>query len=240
MSGKTALFSTILRKCQQVFTSEVFETIRTKKGNTQQAERIYITKIRTILEEMKLGFTEAGSQQPYDFRIEMENGEKLLLEAKKADSLNIYFNDTCPCEDGYYIIIFTGKFTKSVITQIPPCVVGANGNEFIEKCPWVKDYQQELNLLKEKYRHMPGNMSVYPRPTFKSDISFILERNGIKKTVEEIEILEKERKEEEKKKKEEEKKKKEEEKKRKQEEKKKLKDEEKKIKEEKKRETMKK
>ena len=187
--NKQELFQAILKRCQEEFTPEVFEAIRTKKGNTQQAERIYITIIRNILEEMKLSFTEAGSQQPYDFRIEMEDGEKLLLEAKKADTFSIYFNDTCPCKDGYYIVIFTGKRTKCVHTQVDACVVGVNGQEFVKECPWVEDYAAELNQLKEKYRHMPGNMSVYPRPTFKSDIAFILEHEGKKLTNQRIDEL---------------------------------------------------
>ena len=187
--NKQQLFQAILKRCQEEFTPEIFEAIRTKKGNTQQAERIYITTIRNILEEMKLRFEEAPSQQPYDFRIEMADGEKLLLEAKKADTFSIYFNDTCPCKNGYYIVIFTGKRTKCVHTQVDACVVGVNGREFVKECPWVEDYAAELNQLKEKYRHMPGNMSVYPRPTFKSDIAFILEQEGKKLTNQRIDEL---------------------------------------------------
>jgi hypothetical protein len=125
---------------------------------------------------MNLKFTEAGSQQPYDFRIELpETNQILNLEIKKTDNYVIYFNDTCPSENAYYVIIFTGKTYKRK-ESIQPCIIGVNGIEFIHQCPWIKEYSQELNLLKEKYKNMPGNMSVYPRPTYKSDIKFLMDK----------------------------------------------------------------
>jgi hypothetical protein len=175
----STLFKQILVKVKQCFaSSDLFGQIRTQKGNTQTAERIYISCIRKILNEMGLTFKEAGSQQPYDFRINIPDSEDILkLEAKKTDSFNIYFNDTCPTEEAYYMIFFTGKVYKTK-DSIPARILGVNGSVFTAKCPWIKDYASELSILKEKYRHMSGNMSVYPRPTYKSDIRFLIEAPG--------------------------------------------------------------
>ena len=76
------LFNEIYQKVKDTFSSEMNEQIRTKSGNTQNAERIYITFIRGILTEMDLTFSEASSQQPYDFRITIPGSDEILkLEA---------------------------------------------------------------------------------------------------------------------------------------------------------------
>ena len=168
------LFHAIYQKVKDSFTRNMMVDIRTKHGDTQKAERIYITFIREILNEMNLTFSEAGSQQPYDFRINIPGGEDVLkLEAKKTDSLTIYFNDTCPSPDAYYIIFFTGK-TYARKDDIPSKIIGVNGSEFIKQCPWIEEYKADLDALKQKYKMVEGPMTVYPRPTFKSDISFLL------------------------------------------------------------------
>ena len=54
-------------------------------------------------------------------------------------------------------------------------IIGVNGSEFIKQCPWIEDYKTELDILKKKIRRKTRRtMSVYPRPTFKSDIRFLL------------------------------------------------------------------
>lgn len=85
---------------------------KTKNGDTQVAERTYISIIRAVLKHMGYEFEEAPSQQPYDFRVKMTDGSTLFLEAKKTDGKTVYFNDTCPCEKAFYIVIFTGKESK--------------------------------------------------------------------------------------------------------------------------------
>ena len=168
------LFNTIYQKVKDKFSSEMNEQIRTKNGNTQKAERIYITFIRDILNEMNLTFTEASSQQPYDFRITIpESDEILKLEAKKTDNFNIFFNDTCPTKDSYYIIFYTGKKYKNK-KDIPFKIICVNGYEFIKQCPWIEQYREKLEILKKEFKDQEGPMSVYPRPTYKSSIHFLL------------------------------------------------------------------
>ena len=68
------------------------------------------------------------------------------------------------------------KFEKN----IPPQLCFLNGSQFLVDAPWIADYIAELTILKDKYargsnkKQLPGIMSVYPRPTFKADISSFL------------------------------------------------------------------
>ena len=171
---KCSLFNQIFSEVKKALTPDFIAQLRTTQGNTQIPERLYMSRIHDILKnKMNLKFEEASSQKPYDFRIKIPNSDDiLLLEVKKTDSNTIYFNDTCPTEKAFYIIIVSGKMYKTK-ADIPPRVLGVNGSVFTKYCPWIKPFSEELGALKEKYRHMPGNMSVYPRPTFKSDISFL-------------------------------------------------------------------
>jgi len=49
-----------------------------------------------------------------------------------------------------------------------------NGEEFIRDSPWIHDYIQEINALKDKYARgenkklLEGIMEVYPRPTLQN------------------------------------------------------------------------
>jgi hypothetical protein len=77
---------------------------KTEKGNTQISERIIIQKIGAILDSMGLNYVEAGSQQSKDFR--NVGNIDLNIEVKKTDNTTIYFNDTCPSKDIYYIMLY--------------------------------------------------------------------------------------------------------------------------------------
>lgn len=151
------------------------ESLKTKKGNTQNAERIYIKKIKDIFDENDITYEEAASQQSKDFR--NINKTELNLECKKTDSLTIYFNDTCPNKDINYCIIFTGN------KKIPPQLVFINGQKIVEtSMPWIDDYTRELTILKDKYcrgenkKNLCGMMEVYARPTYKANIECLLEK----------------------------------------------------------------
>ena len=92
---------------------------KTEKGNTQISERIIIQKIGDILDSMGLNYVEAGSQQSKDFR--NVGNIDLNIEVKKTDNTTIYFNDTCPSKDIYYVILFTGKqYKKTPEKNISP------------------------------------------------------------------------------------------------------------------------
>jgi hypothetical protein len=172
IDAKLQLFEQIRYLCSTKITSEWIVTTKTSKGNTQNSERVVISKIKEVLDELTLTYTEAGSQQSKDFR--NVGGIGLNIEVKKTDNQTIYFNDTCPSSDIYYIILFTGN------KNIPAQVLYLNGSEFLSGCDWIDGYIAELTALKDKYargenkKKLNGIMSVYPRPTFKANISELL------------------------------------------------------------------
>ena len=175
---KATLFNKIQECCSQRITPEWITTTRTSNGNTQNSERDVIKKIKEVLNELQLTFEEASSQQPKDFR--NVGGIGLDIEIKKTDNSIIYFNDTCPSANIYYIIIFTGKTYKRPTDKnknIPPQVIYLNGTDFLTDCDWLEEFITELTALKDNYgrgekkKMLSGIMSVYPRPTFKADIS---------------------------------------------------------------------
>lgn len=172
-------FTKIYELARSKFNECNISNLKTSSGNTQNCERYCISIIRSTLEELGYEYNEAGSQQPYDFRVKIqkENNviDTLLLEIKKTDSNCVYFNDTCPSEKAFYIVLFTGKEYKKK-ENILPCLFGINGSEFVKQDPWIVDYAEELNSLKQKYKSMGVRMSVYPRPTYKANIKFLFEK----------------------------------------------------------------
>ena len=176
---KELLFNKIRDLCSQKITIDWIATTKTSQGNTQNSERAVIQKIKEVLDELCLTYTEAGSQQSKDFR--NVGGIGLDIEVKKTDNSIIYFNDTCPSSKIYYIILFTGKiYKRSTEKNIPAQILYLNGSEFLSDCDWLDEFINELTALKDKYargenkKHLKGIMSVYPRPTFKADISSFL------------------------------------------------------------------
>jgi hypothetical protein len=174
-----ALFNRITSKLSDMVNVDFIKSTKTEKGNTQVSERVVIEKIREVLTSLDLTFEEAGSQQSKDFQ--NVGGIGLNIEIKKTDSPVIYFNDTCPTKDIYYIIFFTGKeYKKLPEKNILPRLLYINGEEFIQDSPWVADYIAELTALKDKYargenkKKLSGIMEVYPRPTFKANIAKFL------------------------------------------------------------------
>ena len=180
MMAKKDLFGKISALLSEEISKEFIKSTKTKKGNTQVSERLVIEKIRELLlGKMQLTFDEAGSQQSKDFR--NVGGIGLDIEIKKTDSPTVYFNDTCPNENIWYVILFTGKEYKRR-PNIPPQLLYLNGEEFIRDSPWIHDYIHEITLLKNKYARgeekklLSGIMEVYPRPTFKANICKFLNK----------------------------------------------------------------
>jgi len=174
-----ALFNRITKELDEQVGEEFIKSTKTEKGNTQVSERVVIEKIRVILTGMELSFEEAGSQQSKDFR--NVGGIGLNIEIKKTDNPVVYFNDTCPNKDIWYIIFFTGKeYKRKPENNIPAKLLYINGEEFIKDSPWLDEYIQEITALKDKYargaakKQLAGIMEVYPRPTFKGNISRFL------------------------------------------------------------------
>lgn len=190
--AQQALFDQIKQRMNEEVNEEFIKSTKTEKGNTQVSERAVIEKIRQVLTSLSLTFEEAGSQQSKDFR--NVGGIGLSIEVKKTDNPIIYFNDTCPSKDIYYIIFFTGKeYKRTPEKNVPPCLRYINGEEFIKDSPWIVDYIAELTALKDKYargenkKKLAGIMEVYPRPTFKANISRFL---GINVSVDDEPLVE--------------------------------------------------
>ena len=173
------LFQKITNEVTKQITQEFIMTTRTEKGNTQACERLVIQKICEVLDAMELSYKQAGSQQSKDFR---NVGDiDLDIEVKKTDNMKVFFNDTCPSEKIFYVIFFTGKeYKKTPEKNIPGKLLFMNGEEFVKDSPWIEDYICEITAIKDKYgrgenkKRLEGIMEVYPRPTFKADISKFL------------------------------------------------------------------
>lgn len=173
------LFQKITNELSKHITQEFIMATRTEKGNTQACERIVIQKICEVLDAMTLSYKQAGSQQSKDFR---NVGDiDLDIEVKKTDNMKVFFNDTCPSEKIFYVIFFTGKeYKKTPEKNIPGKLLFMNGEEFVKDSPWIEDYIRDITALKDKYgrgenkKLLEGIMEVYPRPTFKADISKFL------------------------------------------------------------------
>ena len=127
---------------------------------------------------MGLSYQQAGSQQSKDFR--NVGGIGLNLEIKKTDSFHIYFNDTCPSDDIKYIIFYTGTNYKKK-TNIPPKILFINGEEFLNFTEeWLPNFKRKLEELLNEYargenkKKLGGILEVYPRPTYKADISKLI------------------------------------------------------------------
>ena len=110
MMNHKALFERVTNKLDEVVNEEFIKSTKTENGNTQISERVVIEKIRQVLLSLEITFEEAGSQQSKDFR--NVGGIGLNIEIKKTDNPVIYFNDTCPSKDIYYVVFFTGKEYK--------------------------------------------------------------------------------------------------------------------------------
>lgn len=171
-----ALFERVTNKLDEVVNEEFIKSTKTENGNTQISERVVIEKIRQVLLSLEITFEEAGSQQSKDFR--NVGGIGLNIEIKKTDNPVIYFNDTCPSKDIYYVVFFTGKeYKRTPEKNILPKLLYINGEEFVKDSPWIQDYIKELTALKDKYargenkKRLAGIMEVYPRPTFKANIA---------------------------------------------------------------------
>jgi len=176
MMNHKALFERVTNKLDEVVNEEFIKSTKTENGNTQISERVVIEKIRQVLLSLEITFEEAGSQQSKDFR--NVGGIGLNIEIKKTDNPVIYFNDTCPSKDIYYVVFFTGKeYKRTPEKNIPPKLLYINGEEFVKDSPWIQDYIKELTALKDKYargenkKRLAGIMEVYPRPTFKANIA---------------------------------------------------------------------
>ena len=150
------------------FTNEHFYELKTVDGNTQKAERNYVTTIENVLNDNNITYKKASSQKPKDFQ--NLNNTGLNIEAKKTDGKIVMCNDTCPDKDTEYLIICT-KYKK---------IIFINGHDISRQSPWLQEFKNELNSMRDKWCRGPnkklldGIVSTYIRPTYKFDISSYL------------------------------------------------------------------
>ena len=199
MSDKTDFFRNVLRKIKlkrirneikTIISRESIENLKTQKGDTQNSERLSINLIRTALDNLNYSYEEASSQQSKDFRNICLIG--LNIEVKKTDSFTVYFNDTFPNSDIYYIIFFTGKKYKTK-EDIPPKIIFCNGYDISKHdIYYLIDFKKELEQKKDMWCRKTKNdkacklkyMSVYLRPTYKTTIHHLMENKNYCLTVE--------------------------------------------------------
>lgn len=172
----------ILINCvtQTIKTSDI-SSLKTKEGDTQNTERKSIELIKICLDKLGYYYETAGSQQPKDFRNICKIG--LDVEIKKTDSFTVYFNDTLPSINTYYIILFTGKKYKTK-EDIPSQFIFINGYDLVKSDIYhLLEYQKDIEEIKNKWGRKKVNnkankfkyFSVYPRPTYKTDIRHLLD-----------------------------------------------------------------
>ena len=103
------------------------------------------------------------------------------MKLKKCDNTTIYFNDTCPSSNIFYIIIFTGKEYKT--KRKYPTLTFINGYELIKNdIYFLIDFKKDLEIMRNKWCRKTENqnanklkyMSTYFRPTYKRSISDLL------------------------------------------------------------------
>uniref|UniRef100_A0A6C0D0D1 Uncharacterized protein n=1 Tax=viral metagenome TaxID=1070528 RepID=A0A6C0D0D1_9ZZZZ len=177
------LFKQIKQRCYEI---KDIRNLITVNGETQNKEKLSIKLIKDVLDGMNLKYTQAGSQQSKDFR-NVHRGVKSLsinIEVKKTDNKIIYFNDTLPSCDIYYIIFYTGKkFKRATKNDVQPQIIFINGYDLIkDDLELLNEYKKDIEYMKNKWgrKGTDGNackfkhFSVYPRPTYKTDITYLL------------------------------------------------------------------
>lgn len=172
IKDKEEILELIKSNISERFTDDIFKSLKTKSGNTQQPERNYIEIIKSLFNDLELTYTQAGTQQSKDFR--NVNNTGLNIEVKKTDGYKVICNDTCPSEDIEYLIIFTGT------TNFKPQILFINGLKIIEDCDWLSDFQERLNNNKDLFcrgenaKNLNGLLEAYLRPTYKFPINTLL------------------------------------------------------------------
>ena len=173
-------FNKIKKEILRITKQSDILNLKTNNGATQNSERLSINLVKNALNNLNYSFKEAGSQQSKDFRNICNIG--LDIETKKTDNFTVYFNDTLPNCNIYYIIFFTG--TNYVKKQnVPPKIIFINGFNLIKEDSYLlftykKQIEEMKNLWCRKKTGQNANkfktFSVYVRPTYKTNIEQLL------------------------------------------------------------------
>ena len=110
-SLKKIKFNRVKDEIMKDISKDKLSSIKTNSGNTQNSERLSIEIVKNALDKLNYSYKQAGSQQSKDFQNICGIG--LNIEVKKLDGFEVYFNDTLPSSNIFYIIMFTGKEYKT-------------------------------------------------------------------------------------------------------------------------------
>ncbi len=143
--------------------------IQAINGKTFTNSTLFIETVRHALNVMKLTYVEECINNESVIFTDV-NGIGLSIEIKIANSHIINFDDTCPSEQKYYVIFFTGD-KKNVI---PPQILFLKGDVFLKNDKWILDYVSEFKYLKDKYIYNNDIMRLTHMFNFKADISSFL------------------------------------------------------------------
>jgi len=151
------LLNAIDIEMSEKFDCDFLMSLKTRQGQTQRSEIMYIVEIEKILklfqEKRKIkSYTKAGSQQPYDFRVNIK-GLCINIEVKKTSSMTIMLNDTYPRKNTYYIILYCGNNTRK------PEYFWKTGQELIddlsdEQKKIMKEYSKIIKEWRQKTKSM--------------------------------------------------------------------------------------
>lgn len=133
-------------------------TIKRSGGNTQEMEKQYNGVFVSVLAELGLRYTRAGTQQPVDYMIHHPSDEKqdVPIELKRTSTNKIMCNDTYPKDDVYYIILHEKKGVR--------WCTGADLLQSVD--PGMKEeYLSRLETLRTEFTRS-GNVAMYARPNF--------------------------------------------------------------------------
>jgi hypothetical protein len=181
-SLKKIKFNRVKDEILKNISKDQLSSIKTNAGNTQNSERLSIEIVKTALDTLEYSYKQAGSQQSKDFQNICGIG--LNIEVKKLDGFEVYFNDTLPSSNIFYIIMFTGKEYKTK-DNIPPKIMFINGYEIVKNDLYeILQFSKEMEDMKNKWCRKKNdngranklkNMSMYVRPTYKTSIKHLLD-----------------------------------------------------------------
>jgi hypothetical protein len=161
-------------------TPDCWSSLETKKGATQKAEARTKQLVQEQLIHMNYSYTEASSQQPYDFRDVGKNSgvNSLWLEIKKTDSATVTLNDTLPHPRSWYLFFSTRWRKIIVLSGAEMLKLGKRNESDTFHYADIQEYYLKV-MFERLYSKRCGAFRVCMRPNFSFDISVIMKNKHI-------------------------------------------------------------